>query len=298
MANFTAKHAQYVHRISGVTGKKIALAKTILGAGQYQPDGDMFDDSVVDYFYNLFEFCVVRGMPWKEVVSAVKFANEFLSFIPEITVEKAIRHLHVTLVEYVKRDLLGSESAKKLTRFFVQTVINHFKLYQFFLSKPQELQSHSDELLVEVPPEGEGHLLLPLSIAETAEDWKFNRKMKALHEKHDQRLQEVDIQKEALVERSNEVDQSIDTALQDVEFASSGGELEFDKAKSLVMSLTSDKLGLVDDNLSLVIDKMKEDLSFEIESKALISARNNPPGKPGSRGGSAKSGKSKKGKKK
>lgn len=287
MASFTSRAAQHVHKIPDATGRKCALANSILGAGGYQPDNDMFDDSIVDYFYNLYEYCVVRGMPWKEVAHAVRFGNEFLSYIPGTPMERAVAQLRQALVDYVQRGLLGSESAKKLTRYFVSTVINHYKLYQLVLTQEQELRCHADQLLVEVPPDG---CLLPLAIAETEADYAFNLKMKALSDKRDRRLQEVDVQKEALVERSQQYDQSFDTTLKECP----SNQLEFEDAKSLVMHMTSDKLGLVDDNLSLVLTKMREDLTFEIESKALISSRN----KPSSRVSSAKSGKAKKSKKK
>ena len=297
MVLLTCCQAQSISKISNVQTKKVAIAEYVLGLVDFEADNDMFNDSLVDFYFYLFDFCVMRGMPWKEVVASVEFASMFLNCIPNVSMANAVCKLKSELIEYIKKDKLGQKSAKKLTCFFVSTVISHFKLYQYIFTKPQDVISHSCEMLVEVPPP---NCLSNLQSAETVAAWKYKQKLNEMSERRELKIKEIDDQKEAHIEKCFKVNLSIDTALKSHEQDSTS--LDFDEAKNLVLSMTSDKLGLVDDNVSLVLTKMKDDLNFEIEAKVLASTElssDSNNSKKGSRSSSAsKSGKGRKSRKK
>jgi len=258
--SITASQAHHLSRLAKADGQRLIARH--LQLGHVDLDDDLRAAALVDYYYDTLQFSVKRGLPWGEVAVSLKFANSFFQHLLEGSMPQAVRALHTLAVSYVEAGHLRLDSAKKLTSYFVSSVLSHFKLYQFVFNQEQDDDTSRMELKVETPVNE-----MTLKDAQPLAHWKYQQHLHTAEQDEKVLNENISTKEKELSEVENAMEKSIDRKLQDKEYENI--DLEFLKAEEFISSLTADKIDIVQKSIEIEMEKMRNKAQNAMNIKAI-----------------------------
>uniref|UniRef100_A0A8C3X1X1 Chromosome 8 open reading frame 74 n=1 Tax=Catagonus wagneri TaxID=51154 RepID=A0A8C3X1X1_9CETA len=196
---------------------------------------------LLDTLYDSIVFAVGKGFPWVEVAKVVKFTEELLKETKGCSITEAVTILGNKLRDY--QGQFNTTHLLALCDYFHNTVIRHYKLYQYVLGQDQDVKLTVTHLDVCAPPQP-----LPLAEGKDREVWKHEQQVAELSAAEVQKRTNVLLLKEVLrLEREHLLQQTLSAA--PVEQALKREELE----------------NLISEAIHVQIECLKELLQYEIQ---------------------------------
>lgn len=243
---FTRNEAKHIAHLPKYRGQEYLAKKLHLGS---LDEEDLKSGLIVDYFYDVLQYSTNRGFPWKEVAQSIHFALEIIQQCQGLEFIEAVRLLQRSASSYIHQYKLSLQSAKLLCQYFTTSFMAHYKLYQYVLSWPQELNQGNVDLTVECPPE-----IMKLSTAETLQAWEYAAKMKVIAQDEAQRKEKLDGMRQESQEKTDNADYEMKMKYLEGDLQS----IALNDAEKLIAELASDRLTLVKQDVAHSITELTD----------------------------------------
>lgn len=257
MLLITPSEANHIARLPKYKGQEYLARK--LQLGPIDDDENLKSALLVDYYYDVLQFSVNRGLRWKEVVACLNFASEFLHSAVGSTLPEAVRVLHRYSTKYVCAGHLGIRSAKLLLEYFTSTFLAHFKLYKHVMTRAREDHTGSERLVVEVPPE-----TMKLKDAVTLQVHEYECKMKEIDAQETQNKTELEELRHKLEEKIGDVEHDIKGKFLEGDLES----LSLDDAEKLIGEIASKKLALLQEDVETDITELRDSTNIALRRQS------------------------------
>lgn len=211
-------------------------------------------------------FTVKEGFSEQEICLSLSLYTSFLDLISrntELTLTTAIQQLQTKIVPSYSSSL-SAQSLQMSLNYMTNSVLQHFHLYQFLLTRPQMLDLTSLELEVETPPQD------PLSLEEgTEEDVWLKMKIKQdLGVEYDKRIKEL----EATGEKAkSEADANLEKAQTQLA-GLLDGPIKLSQLSDVVAMLVKAYVESAHVSLTQAMLKHSVDMEFRMEQLEAVSA--------------------------
>ena len=175
---------------------------------------------------------------------------------------QAARALHTLAVEYVEAGELRLDSAKKLTSYYVSSVLSHHKLYQFVFKQERQDNTSTINLTVEIPVN-----YMALKDAQPLSHWKYQQRLDSVEQEENNQHDDISNKEKILNEEEMASEMSIDRKLQDKEYDNI--DLELLAAQDFISSLTAEKIGMVQKSIEIEVQKVRNKAQNAMNTKAI-----------------------------
>nr|CAB3227230.1 uncharacterized protein C8orf74 homolog [Phallusia mammillata] len=224
-------------------------------------DEDLRSGALLDYYYDVMQFVVSRGMPWHEVANAMTFANDFFRSFIHLTLPKSLCALRELSTQYVEQQKLGIENMKKLAQYFTVHVLAHHSLFQFVFSRERDCKSKHMSLEVQVsdaPKE--------LSLSKTLKLWEYENRVQKVKSEENRKQMELNKERDLAKEKTQAVEKEIEHQLAKKEEV---GEVDVKSMTEFLSALTAEEVNLVHDEVGFEIKKMKQAAEIAADLQAI-----------------------------
>ncbi|XP_041043372.1 uncharacterized protein C8orf74-like [Carcharodon carcharias] len=141
----------------------------------FDEEKDLKPGILLDYLYNTIIFAAEKGFPWPTVALAVCFSEELLHETEGKTKQEALQKLRDKCKQYQHK--LNPNFLEHLVNHLLGTFFKHYRLYQFVLCEPREIEQTIYHLEVHIPEE-----VPPLKDGIDVKLWKYQKHMTKLSE--------------------------------------------------------------------------------------------------------------------
>ncbi|XP_077976532.1 uncharacterized protein C8orf74 homolog [Styela clava] len=249
---------KHIARLPKYKGQEYLARK--LQLSPIDEEDDLKSALLVDYYYDVLQYAVNRGMAWKDVVSCLNFASDILDATQGQVLVTAVRLLQNMAVNYVSEGKITLQNAQLICKYLTGTFLAHFKLYQYVLSRPQEEHRGHVSLMVEVPTE-----LMKLADADTLQVWEYANKMNEIDKKEEDKRVEVENQRLEIEKKSECMENDIKAQFLEGEIKS----LSLNDAEKLISEVATTKLSLLVEDIGTNITEMKDSTDIAIQRQAI-----------------------------
>ncbi|XP_073232525.1 uncharacterized protein C8orf74-like [Porites lutea] len=248
---FEAKDVKEVFLHLDVEKRKKMLAK-LLHFPEFNAEDDLKTAVLIDSYYELLSHLVENGFPWREIASFLEIFKSLLNKTQGTSVVEAIS-LFKEEVSCSSR-YFGDNSLKCAIDYLFLTFFQHYKLYQFLLTKERACEITNLHCVVEPPATSLFSLMegVPKSV------WD-----------EQQRLQQIDeIEQIRNQEREAYFEQEIQQAVQRLEeqfyeFESLPEHVTREQLTSIIRSIAINKAAVTNASISQKIQQIQDLLEFK-----------------------------------
>ncbi|XP_042302763.1 uncharacterized protein C8orf74 homolog [Sceloporus undulatus] len=204
MANFTAEGVKTVFQLPQQNGRQYLRA--LLDWKEFDEIRDLRRSICLDIYYWSIVFAAEKGLPWPAVAEVGKLTGELLEETKGLPPSQAIKILQEKLSTFQVK--LPPLNLHAIYDYFHNTLIKHYSLYQFVLTRERDRHQTFGNLDIHAPPSP-----LPLREGMELEAWKYEQKLAALSAAEDEKQADMEHIRETLhAQRENllqEVYQSV-----------------------------------------------------------------------------------------
>ncbi|XP_013910305.1 PREDICTED: uncharacterized protein C8orf74 homolog [Thamnophis sirtalis] len=171
MANLTAEGVEAVLQLQQKPGR--LFLRDLLGWKEFDEIQEVRQSIILDAHYYSLVFAANKGLPWKVVAEVGKLTGELLEETQGFSLLQAIRILQKKLTTFPVQ--LSSFQQTAVYDYFSNTLLKHYWLYQFVMTRERDHNQTFAILEVCAPPSPP-----PLSEGIDIEMWNYQQQLAAL----------------------------------------------------------------------------------------------------------------------
>lgn len=271
---FEAKDVKEVFLHLDVEKRKKTLAK-LLQFPEFNAEDDLKTAVLIDIYYELLSHLVENGFPWREIASFLEIFKSLLNKTQGTSVVEAISLFKEEVS--CSSQYFGDNSLKCAIDYLFLTFFQHYKLYQFLLTKERACEITNLHCVVEPPATP----LFSLKEGVPKSVWDEQQRLQQIDEMEQIRNQE----REAYFEQ--EIQQAVQRLEEQFyEFESLPEHVTREQLTSIIRSIAVNKAAVTNASISQKIQQIQDLLEFKYKRSNVDNETVDKAGKKSAKSGS------------